>query len=389
MMIFSTHTRPNAKPAPIAPCTRPSAMNGTRTNQFDAPTSFMTSISRRRANVASRIVLTMRNSDDASSDARHRDEREPDPAGDGEQPLDLLRGGDHRLDARLIVVRVRDGRRSAPPASARPGTTRGGTSGVTDLDQRGLVGEVLLEDLVRAACGRGTSKLLTLRVGLQLALDASIYRLSSVAPHLHEDLELDAVLPLLRAVVDGGRDEQDPAEQEQRDRDGDDARDRHQQVAPQRDQRLARRSTARRDISCRRRRRRAPGRARAMPWSSSMTRRRIASTMRWSCVAITTVVPVRLMRSSRRMIPTVVAGSRFPVGSSASRISGRFDERPRDRHPLLLTTGQLGREVVGLLGEADEVEDLRHLRAHDVLRPADHLERERDVLVDRLVRRGA
>ena len=61
------------------------------------------------------------------------------------------------------------------------------------------------------------------------------------------------------------------------------------------------------------------------------------------------------------------------------------DERARDRHPLLLTTRQLGREVVGLLGEADEVEDLRHLRAHDVLRPADHLERERDVLVDRLV----
>ena len=67
MMIFSAHTSPNAKPAPIAPCTRPSAMNGTRTNQFDAPTSFITSISRRRANVARRIVFTMRNSDDASS----------------------------------------------------------------------------------------------------------------------------------------------------------------------------------------------------------------------------------------------------------------------------------------------------------------------------------
>ena len=75
MTIFSTHTSPNAKPAPIAPCTRPSAMNGTRTNQFDAPTSFITSISRRRANVASRIVFTIRNSDDASSTLRHRDER--------------------------------------------------------------------------------------------------------------------------------------------------------------------------------------------------------------------------------------------------------------------------------------------------------------------------
>ena len=43
-----------------------------------------------------------------------------------------------------------------------------------------------------------------------------------------------------------------------------------------------------------------------------------------SWVATTTVVPVRLMRSSSRMIPWVVAGSRFPVGSSARRMSGRF-----------------------------------------------------------------
>ena len=42
-------------------------MNGMRTNQFDAPTSFMTSISRRRAKVANRIVFTMRKSDAASS----------------------------------------------------------------------------------------------------------------------------------------------------------------------------------------------------------------------------------------------------------------------------------------------------------------------------------
>ncbi|CPU65819.1 Protein of uncharacterised function (DUF1602) [Mycobacteroides abscessus] len=39
---------------------------------------------------------------------------------------------------------------------------------------------------------------------------------------------------------------------------------------------------------------------------------------------MTTVVPVRLMRSSRRMIPRDVVGSRFPVGSSASRIGGRL-----------------------------------------------------------------
>ncbi len=37
-----------------------------------------------------------------------------------------------------------------------------------------------------------------------------------------------------------------------------------------------------------------------------------------SCVAMTTVVPVRLIRSSSFMMPTLVPGSRFPVGSSAA-----------------------------------------------------------------------
>src|SRR5689334_12824743 len=36
-------------------------------------------------------------------------------------------------------------------------------------------------------------------------------------------------------------------------------------------------------------------------------------------------------------------------------------ERARDRHALLLSTGELVREVVGLLRQADEVEDLRNL----------------------------
>ncbi len=60
------------------------------------------------------------------------------------------------------------------------------------------------------------------------------------------------------------------------------------------------------------------------PLLSSMTRRRILSTRTSSCVATTTVVPVRLIRSSSCMMPWLVCGSRFPVGSSAIRISGRL-----------------------------------------------------------------
>ena len=41
----------------------PSVMNGSRMNQLLAPTSRMTSISRRRANTAVRIVLKMSNTD--------------------------------------------------------------------------------------------------------------------------------------------------------------------------------------------------------------------------------------------------------------------------------------------------------------------------------------
>jgi hypothetical protein len=41
----------------MSPWTSPSSMNGTRMNQLVAPTSFITSISRRRANMAVRMVL--------------------------------------------------------------------------------------------------------------------------------------------------------------------------------------------------------------------------------------------------------------------------------------------------------------------------------------------
>src|SRR3954447_782432 len=61
-----------------------------------------------------------------------------------------------------------------------------------------------------------------------------------------------------------------------------------------------------------------------LPSDSSMTRLRIWSTTPASWVAMTTVVPVRVIRSSSFMMPTEVAGSRFPVGSSAIRIIGRL-----------------------------------------------------------------
>ena len=121
-----------------------------------------------------------------------------------------------------------------------------------------------------------------------------------------------------------------------------------------------------------------------LPLSSSITRRRIASTIAWSCVAIHTVVPIRLTLSSRRMISTDVEGSRFPVGSSASSTSGRFT-RARNRDALLLATGELVGKVVELVAEPDELEDLGHALVDHMLGLADHLEREPDVLEHGLV----
>ena len=52
-----------APTAPARPHKTPSSMNGPRTNQFVAPTSFITSISRRRAKIESRIVFAIKSVD--------------------------------------------------------------------------------------------------------------------------------------------------------------------------------------------------------------------------------------------------------------------------------------------------------------------------------------
>src|SRR5699024_1763311 len=58
------------------------------------------------------------------------------------------------------------------------------------------------------------------------------------------------------------------------------------------------------------------------PSLSSMTRRRIRLTISPSWVAMSTVVPLRLIFSRTLMMSALVVGSRLPVGSSASRMPG-------------------------------------------------------------------
>ena len=78
----------------------------------------------------------------------------------------------------------------------------------------------------------------------------------------------------------------------------------------------------------------------------------------------------------------------------SGRLVGQQDRRAvhegaGDGDALLLTTGELVRAALLLAVQADHLQDLGHGGLDDVARAADHLERERDVLVDRLVGKQA
>ena len=68
---------------------------------------------------------------------------------------------------------------------------------------------------------------------------------------------------------------------------------------------------------------------------------------------------------------------------------GAVHESTCDRDALLLASRQLVRQSIALLAEADQLQDLRHLRPDHVARPADDLEGEGHVLEHGLVREQA
>ena len=113
---------------------------------------------------------------------------------------------------------------------------------------------------------------------------------------------------------------------------------------------------------------------------SSMTRLRIWSTMPASWVAMTTVVPVRLIRSSSFMMPTEVFGSRLPVGSSAMRIIGRLTNA-RAIATRCCSPPDSSSGIRSPLPSRPTSSSVSGTTLLDVRRGlADHLERERDVL---------
>ena len=125
------------------------------------------------------------------------------------------------------------------------------------------------------------------------------------------------------------------------------------------------------------------------PWSISITRRRMLST-------IAGVVGRHHDRGPGAIDPVeqrhdALARRRVEV---AGRLVGEDDERavhesPGDGHALLLAARQLIGQPVALLAEADQFEHLRHLRRDHVAGPPDDLEGEGDVLEHGLVRQQA
>ena len=80
-------------------------MNGPRTNQFVAPTSFITSISRRREKIESRIVFAIRITEAIEQHDHHDEEDDPDPLADLEDALRGLLAVLDLLDAGELLAR--------------------------------------------------------------------------------------------------------------------------------------------------------------------------------------------------------------------------------------------------------------------------------------------
>ena len=74
--------------------------------------------------------------------------------------------------------------------------------------------------------------------------------------------------------------------------------------------------------------------------------------MSWSWVAMTIVVPVRLIRSSSRTMSRLIALVEVSGGLVAQQDLRAVDDGPGDGDPLLLTTGELVREALLLALEA-------------------------------------
>ena len=122
-----------------------------------------------------------------------------------------------------------------------------------------------------------------------------------------------------------------------------------------------RRSRRRRRWPAGRRSRRACRSARSGPCFITTIRSDMVSASSWSCVTMIVVMPRRPLQiadfaAQPGAHPRIERRQRL-VEQQQTR---RERQRARQRHPLLLAAGELGRIFVGLLGQADERQQLGH-----------------------------
>src|SRR5215207_5139230 len=208
-------------------------------------------------------------------DRRDCDEPVPEEVRDVDELLDRLVGGDRLIDTWSGVVLVAQ-RGRLLHLSRRDAERRRQRARVDRTDQVGLVFEDALEVVV-GLLFRDVLGALDLPIVVQLGTQLVDLLLRGVG--LHVDLEFDAVLPLVSAVIDPLLEQEDPAQEQQGHGHGEDPGQRHQEIAAQRNQRLARevRQTAHHPISSRRRRRRGLGLA---PCDRAPTRSRVGASRR-------------------------------------------------------------------------------------------------------------
>ena len=116
-----------------------------------------------------------------------------------------------------------------------------------------------------------------------------------------------------------------------------------------------------------------------VPAASSRRSRR--ATSRWmSCVATTIVVPSLLSASNRWSSRAAISGSTLPVGSSATRISGRPITARAIATRCCSPPDSVAGRGLGAVGEADPVEHLAHRRVEIALLHPGDAQRQRDIV---------
>ena len=217
------NTKPMASTPPISPWTKPSSMNGTRMNQLVAPTSFITSISRRRANMAVRMVLRMSRVEASSKKTAEDEQALVDEVGHALHLLDHVGGGADLEDVGLLAVVVDQALDGLDAGVLGADPEAGGQVRCPHVLQHRVLA---LEELLEVGVGLVAVDVGGLGdAGVLLERAADLGQLGVGDVGLDVDDELDPVLELAGQVLGALADQHRGADDGERDEHGEHGRD--------------------------------------------------------------------------------------------------------------------------------------------------------------------